>query len=72
MKRINQIEPWINSREANYIKKVVKKTFLTEQYETKKFENKTPGVFFHAAFDYKAPGPRNTTQKSKNKEKLNF
>lgn len=39
MKRINQIEPWINSREANYIKKVVKKTFLTEQYETKKFEN---------------------------------
>ena len=33
---------------------------------TKKSENKTPGVFFQAAFDFDAPGPQNTTQKSKN------
>ena len=29
----------------------------------KKSQNKTPGVFFHAAFDFDAPGPRNTVQK---------
>ena len=29
----------------------------------KKIENKTQGIFFHAAFDFDAPGPRNTTQK---------
>ena len=34
---------------------------------TQKSENKTPDVFFHCAFDYHAPGPRNTIQ---NKEKL--
>ena len=39
---------------------------------TKKAENKTPDVFFHCAFDYHAPGPRNTIQKLKNKEKLNL
>ena len=39
---------------------------------TKKSENKTPGVFFHAEFDFDAPGLQNTTQKSKNDEKLNF
>ena len=39
---------------------------------TKKSENKTPGVFFHAAFDYQAPGPRNATQKSKTNQKLNL
>ncbi len=39
MKKINQIEPWINSKEANHIKKVINKTFLTENKETKKFEN---------------------------------
>ena len=36
---------------------------------TKKSENKTPGVFFQAAFDFDAPGPRNVTHKLKNKEK---
>ena len=35
---------------------------------TKKSQNKTPDVFFHAVFDYQAPRPRNTTQKLKNKE----
>ena len=39
---------------------------------TKKFENKTPGVFFQAAFDFDAPGLQNTIQKSKNTEKLNL
>jgi perosamine synthetase len=39
LKKINQIEPWINSTESNYIKKIVSKTFLTESHETKKFEN---------------------------------
>ena len=39
MKKINQIEPWINSKEANHIKEVINKTFLTENEETKKFEN---------------------------------
>ena len=38
MKKINQIEPWINKEESNYIKKIVSKTFLTENKETKKFE----------------------------------
>ena len=38
MSKINQIEPWIDKEEANYIKKVVSKTFLTENQETKKFE----------------------------------
>ena len=28
-------------------------------------------MLFHAAFDYQAPEPRNTTQKSKNKENKN-
>ena len=37
--KINQIKPWIDSSEANYIKKVVGKTFLTEGKETEKFEN---------------------------------
>ena len=37
--KINQIKPWIDSAEANYIKKVVRKTFLTEGEETEKFEN---------------------------------
>ena len=38
----------------------------------KNSENKTPGVFFNAAFDFDAPGLQNTTQKSKNNEKLDF
>ena len=29
----------------------------------KKFENKTHGIFFQAAFDFDAPRPRNTAQK---------
>ena len=36
---INQIQPWINNDEANYIKKVIKKKYLTEHKETNKFEN---------------------------------
>ena len=39
---------------------------------TKKSENKAPGLFFQAAFDFDAPGLQNTTQKSKNIEKLNL
>ena len=38
----------------------------------KNSENKTPGVFFQAEFDFDAPRPQNTTQKSKNTEKLNL
>ena len=41
-------------------------------HPTKKSENQTPDVFFHCAFDYRAPGRRNITQKSKNNEKLKF
>ena len=39
MKFIKQVEPWINSSESNYIKKIVAKGFLTENNETKKFED---------------------------------
>ena len=39
---------------------------------TKKSENKTPGSFFQAAFDFDAPGPQKTTQKLKIKEKNEF
>ena len=39
---------------------------------TKYYENKTVCVFFQGASDGNAPGRRNTTQKSKNNEKLNF
>ena len=38
----------------------------------KKSENKTPDVFFQAAFDFDAPGLQNTAQKSKNNQKLDF
>ena len=38
----------------------------------KKSQNKNLGVFFQAAFDFDAPRPQNTTQKSKNIEKLDF
>ena len=40
VKKILQIEPWIDQKEANYIKKIVSKTFLTEGNETKKFEKR--------------------------------
>ena len=36
--KITQIQPWINSDEANYIKKIVQKKYLTESKETEKFE----------------------------------
>ena len=36
--KINQIKPWVNKAEANYIKKIVQKTYLTEGDETLKFE----------------------------------
>ena len=36
---INQIQPWINNDEADYIKKVITKKYLTEHKETNKFEN---------------------------------
>ncbi len=35
---INQISPWIDKLEANYIKKVIEKKYLTESNETNKFE----------------------------------
>ena len=38
MKKINQIEPWIDFKEALHVKKIVNKTFLTENLETKRFE----------------------------------
>ena len=37
MFKISQTQPWIDNEEANYIKNIVKKTFLTENNETKKF-----------------------------------
>ena len=40
--------------------------------EAKKSENKTVCVFFQGAFDGNAPGPQNTSQKSKNIEKLDL
>lgn len=36
--KINQISPWIDSSEANYIKKILQKKYLTESNETYKFE----------------------------------
>jgi perosamine synthetase len=36
--KINQIQPWIDNQEASYLKKVVLKSFLTENKETLKFE----------------------------------
>ena len=39
---------------------------------TKNYENKTGCVFFHCASDGNAPGRRNTIQKLKNNEQLNF
>ena len=37
--RINQISPWINNKEFKNLNKVVKKTYLTENKETFKFES---------------------------------
>ncbi len=39
MKKIKQLEPWINKLEAKRIYKTVSIGFLTENLETKKFEN---------------------------------
>ena len=36
---INQIQPWINNEEGNYLKKILKRKYLTEDKETQKFEN---------------------------------
>ena len=36
---INQIQPWISNDEGNYLKKVLKRKYLTENKETIKFEN---------------------------------
>ena len=36
---------------------------------TKEIENKTPGVFFQAAFDFDAPGLQKIAQNSKNNQK---
>ena len=41
-------------------------------HQAKKSENKTPDVFFKAAFDFDAPGLQNTAHKGKNKLKLEF
>ena len=40
MKKILQIQPWIDNKEASYIKKIVSKTYLTESFETKKLEKR--------------------------------
>ncbi len=45
MKKIIQVQPWIDHQEANYIKKIINKTFLTEAAETKKFENRFISMF---------------------------
>ena len=37
---IKQIEPWIDQKESVYIKKIIDKKYLTESYETLKFENR--------------------------------
>ncbi len=37
---IPQIEPWIDNKELIELKKVIKSTFITENYYTKKFEDK--------------------------------
>ena len=50
-------------------------TFAGHQWashQAKKSQDKTPGVFFHAAFDFDTPGPWSTAQKSKNKTKTNL
>ena len=36
--KISQIQPWIDNNEADYINKVVKRGYLTENKETSKFE----------------------------------
>ena len=46
--------------------------YVRASHPTKKCQNKTPGVFLHAEFDFKAPAPWNTAQKSKNKQKTTF
>lgn len=38
-KFIIQYKPFLDQKEANYLKKIISKTFLTENAETKKFEN---------------------------------
>ena len=38
----------------------------------KKSQDKTLGVFVYAVFDFDGPGPQNTAQKSKNKEKYHL
>lgn len=38
--KIQQIKPWIDNSEINYLKKIAKTKFLTESKYTKKFENK--------------------------------
>jgi len=45
MYKIKQIQPWIDNKEANHIKRVVQRTFLTEDKETKKFENSIKKIF---------------------------
>ena len=34
-------------------------------YQAKNSQDRTPGLFFHAAFDFDAAGPRNASQNSK-------
>ena len=38
----------------------------------KNLKNKTPGVFFQAAFDFDAARPQDTAQKWKNYKKMDF
>ena len=41
-------------------------------HQAKKSYNKTPGVSFHAAFDFDAPRPQNTYQKLKVNQNPDF
>ena len=36
---IPQIQPWIDNSELNELKKVIKSTYITENYFTQKFES---------------------------------
>jgi perosamine synthetase len=36
--KIPQIQPWIDNSEGEYLKKILKKKYLTENFETRKFE----------------------------------
>ena len=45
---------------------------VRDSHLAKKSKDKTPRVFFHAAFDFDTPRPRNTEQNSKKQRKNEF